>query len=91
VTAEHDDNTATEPVRIHDRVDYALEISRYENIGERPQEGAEAVILAGRRSEFLGADLVWAALDRNGANLGEVRFWCQLRVVWPVGGVYDFR
>jgi hypothetical protein len=49
------------------------------------------VILAGRRSEFLGADLVWAALDRNGANLGEVRFWCQLRVVWPVGGVYDFR
>jgi hypothetical protein len=91
VTAKHNDNAAAKPVCIHNRFDNTLEISRYENIGERPQEGAEAVILAGRRSEFLGADLVWAALDRNGANLGEVRFWCQLRVVWPVGGVYDFR
>jgi hypothetical protein len=48
VTAQHDDDTAPELVRIDDGADEPPEISRYENIGKRIEERPERAILSGR-------------------------------------------
>jgi hypothetical protein len=91
VTAQHDDYSATKSVSIHHRIDYTLEISRNEDIRKRSEKCGKASIISRRRRELFRPNLVRTALDGNGANLREVRLWNYLRVVRPVGGVYDVR
>jgi hypothetical protein len=91
VTAEHDDDTSLEAVCIYYRFDDSPEITGNQYVGQRFQECAEAQVAARRRRELLRPNFIRTTLDRNGADLGQIRFWSYLRVVWPVGGVYDFR
>ncbi len=76
---------------IHDRIDYAFEIPRNENIRQCGQKRGKASIISRRRRKLFRPDLVRTAFDRNGANLREVRLWNYFRVFRPVGGVYDVR
>ena len=48
VAAEHDHNTASQPVRIHDRIDYSPEISGDEDVRERIEKCTKASIITWR-------------------------------------------
>jgi hypothetical protein len=74
VTAEHDDYPTLLAMRLYYRGDDRSEISRNQNIGKRPQKCGERTVVARRRREFLGANLVGTALYRNGSDLRQVRF-----------------
>jgi len=73
VTAEHHDYAALLTMSLYHRGDDRSEISRNQNIGQRPQKCGERKVVAGRRREFLGANLVGAALYRNCSDLRQVR------------------
>ena len=91
MTAEHDYDAALETVGIDHCIDYPPEITGNENIGQRVEKCSKAQVVPRRRRELFRSNLVRATLDRNGADLRQVRFWSYSRVVLPVGGVYDFR
>jgi len=91
VTAEHHHYAALETVGIYYRGDYPPEITGNENVGQRIEKCAKAQVVPRGRRELFRSNLVRAALDRNGADLRQVRFFGYSRVVLPVGGVYDFR
>jgi hypothetical protein len=74
VSAEHHHHCALFSRGGCDGVDHRAEIAGDQNIGQRFQESSEAPILARRRSEFGGGNLVGTALDRNGADFRQIDF-----------------
>jgi hypothetical protein len=72
VPAEHDDHRALAAHRGRDGVDDLEQVVRLQDVGERSQERAEGAIALRRRAELLGAYLVRAQPDRDGADGGEV-------------------
>jgi hypothetical protein len=74
VAAEHHDDAARISFCRRDRGHDTEKIAGDENIGQGLEERAEAPVLAGRRRKLFGVDLVWATLNRDGANFGEIGF-----------------
>jgi hypothetical protein len=74
VPAEHHDYTAGISLCGRDRSHDAEKIAGDENVGQGLEKRGEAPVLAGRRCELFGLDLVGATLDRDCANSGEVGF-----------------
>jgi len=52
----------------------ALEVAGDEDVREGAEEGAERAVIARGAGELARVDLVWAAGDRDGADLREVGF-----------------
>jgi hypothetical protein len=74
VAAEHHHDGALVSGGFSDRVHYAEEILRHQNMGQRFQEGSEASISAWSGCEFGGGNFVGAPFDWNGADFGEIGF-----------------
>jgi hypothetical protein len=74
VPAEHHDDPASVSLRRRNRAHDAEKIAGDENVGQRLEKRSEATVLAGRRCELFGVDLVGAALDWYRANFGEIGF-----------------
>jgi hypothetical protein len=74
VPAEHHDYTAGISLCRRDRGHDAEKIAGDENVGQRLQKRGKAPVLAGRRCELFGVNLVGPPLDRNRANFGEIGF-----------------
>jgi hypothetical protein len=74
VSAQHHDHTAGISLCRRDRGHDAEKIAGDENVGQRLEKRGEAPVLAGRRRELFGIDLVWATLDGNCAYSGEIGF-----------------
>lgn len=74
VPAEHHDDTTGISLCRRDRGHDAEKVAGNENVRQRLEKRGEASVLAGRRCELLGVDLVGTTLDRNCANSGEIGF-----------------
>jgi hypothetical protein len=74
VAAEHYYDGALVSGGFSDRVHYAEEILRHQNMGQRFQEGSEAAISAWSGCEFGGGKYVGAPCYWNGADFGEIGF-----------------
>jgi hypothetical protein len=74
VPAEHHDDAARISLCRGDCGYDAEKIAGDENVGQRLQKRGEAPVLAGRRCELFGVNLVGPPLDRNRANFGEIGF-----------------
>jgi hypothetical protein len=95
VAAKHHDYTAGISLCRRDRGHDAEKIAGDENVGQGLEKRGEAPVLARRRRELFGVDLVRAPLDGNGANFREIGFrdalgggggrWCTLRRRLRVG------
>jgi hypothetical protein len=74
VPAEHHDDGAPAAGGVSDGSHHGAEVPRHEDVGERPQEGTERAILSRRLREVVGADLVLADRDGDGAEGRKVGF-----------------
>jgi hypothetical protein len=74
VPAEHHDYTAGISLCRRDCGYDAEKIAGDENVGQGLEKRSEAPVLAWRRCELFGLDLVRTTLDRNRANSGEIGF-----------------
>jgi hypothetical protein len=74
VSAEHYNDGFPSEMSGHDCRNNFAEVGGDEYIGEAVDERRERTIVARRRSEFFGADLIGTPLYRNRANLREVGF-----------------
>jgi hypothetical protein len=74
VAAEHHDDCALVAMGAYDRVDDRPEIGGDENVGQCVEKSPERPVATRGRRELPGSDLVRATLDRDGADLRQIRF-----------------